>query len=303
MDAQPSRPPFRQRCQIVASEVDDRPLHAIGCPQCQNRRCRRKRRRALTYQKRDRRRIERSADERLRNALGDNFTGVGEQQAQNGYEGTTRFGTIVSQQTISQGQQRRRKLTLRDDLRTLDAAMFIGQQLDRMTDVEHRLVLTSTAFMLSDDLIANDDPYPLLEEFEYRIAMCPLRRNRVAVGITDRFSELVDVGNPADARGRKCRRKRPQLGPFASEAFTDGFMMDRRFPRLIASTEVFEREVELFEALALGDRAEHVVLDKAVGALDAAFLVAFGGRCELHFERQPTTEGAERRVLFAISAA
>ncbi len=72
-----------------------------------------------------------------------------------------------------------------------------------MTDVEHRLVLTSTAFMLGDELLADDDANALLEEFEHRIAVCPLGRHRVAVGIADRFGKLVDACNPANAGGQK----------------------------------------------------------------------------------------------------
>lgn len=78
--------------------------------------------------------------------------------------------------------------------------------------------------------------------------------------------------------------------------------MDRGPAVLIVAAEPFQFKIERFEALAFGRWPEHVVLDKAVGALDAAFLVAFGWRRELPFERKPAAERAERvTAVLALS--
>ena len=50
---------------------------------------------------------------------------------------------------------------------------------------------------------------------------------------------------------------------------------------------------------ALGNRAEHVVLDEAVGALDAALFVAFRGGRELDFERQSVRRRRRGKASFS----
>src|SRR5580658_7706587 len=79
--------------------------------------------------------------------------------------------------------------------------------------------------------------------------------------------------------------------------------MHRRPARLIAAAELLEREVERLELLAFGNRAEHIVFNEPVGALDAALLVAFRWCRELHFQREPAAESAKGFVLLAIAAA
>jgi hypothetical protein len=118
--------------------------------------------------------------------------------------------------------------------------MLEGQQLDGMADVEHGLVLASTAFMLGDDLIVDDDPKPVLEDFQNGIPVRPLRRHRVAVRFADRLGELVDPRDSAHTGSRKHLWQRPQLRLLSGKALADRLMVDRRLAVFIVAADARE---------------------------------------------------------------
>ena len=107
-----------------------------------------------------------------------------------------------------------------------------------------------------------------------------LRWHRVNVGLVDYFGELVDPRVPRNAGSWQNRWQWQQDRLLASETVADLLVKGGMLAVEVRIAEARKRVVQLIEIGKGGYWPEEVVLDVAMNALHAAFLVAFGGSGE-----------------------